>query len=100
MPEPTIATDVIPLSEQFDNHDAYRPEPTDALAGRALALHLKDGSTLDVRFDSATELTWNEGTDATRRSSCAPSCTSWSRRAWRSAPACWPSSTSRTRACC
>ena len=33
MTEPTLATDLIPLSEQFDNHDGYRPDPTDALAG-------------------------------------------------------------------
>ncbi|UGS37306.1 molybdenum cofactor biosynthesis F family protein [Capillimicrobium parvum] len=59
MTEPTLATDVIPLSEQFDNHDAYRPEPTDALAGRRLALHMKDGSVIDVRFDSEAQLTWS-----------------------------------------
>jgi hypothetical protein len=61
MSEPTIATDVIPLSEQFDNHDAYRPEPTAALAGRAETLHMKDGSTIEVRFDSATQLSWTSG---------------------------------------
>jgi hypothetical protein len=57
--EPTIATDVIPLSEQFDNHDAYRPEPTGALAGRSLVLHMKDGSAIDVRFDDASSLSWS-----------------------------------------
>ncbi len=59
MSEPTIATDVIPLSEQFDNHDGYRPDPTDALAGRTLALHLKDGSIVEVRFAGGDELTWS-----------------------------------------
>jgi hypothetical protein len=63
MPEPTIATDVIPLSEQFANHDAYRPEPTDALAGRTLTLHLKDGSTVAVRFDDAATLRWESGAE-------------------------------------
>jgi hypothetical protein len=59
MTEPTLATDLIPLSEQFDNHDGYRPEPTDGLAGRAATLHLKDGSTIAVRFDGADALTWS-----------------------------------------
>lgn len=63
MTEPTLATDLIPLSEQFDNHDAYRPEPTGALAGRTLALHLKDGSVIDVRFDSASQLSWSSGAE-------------------------------------
>src|SRR5206468_3864825 len=50
--------EVIPLAEQLANHDEYQPDTTDDLAGMELSLHLADGTVLDVRFDSADELTW------------------------------------------
>jgi hypothetical protein len=53
------ATDVIPLAEQFANHDEYRPDTTAALATRALSLHLDDGAVLEVRFETGDELRWS-----------------------------------------
>lgn len=53
------AQDLIPLSEQLDNHDEYAPEATDDLAGRQYALHFLEGVTLQVRFDDADRLSWS-----------------------------------------
>jgi len=52
------ATDVIPLSEQMDNHDEYRPEPTGELVGRRLDLRFGDGTAVDVDFETQDGLAW------------------------------------------
>lgn len=54
----------VALTQQFDNHDGYRPEPTDALAGSELTL-VPAGSdaTLAVSF-GADSLSWGAATGA------------------------------------
>ncbi|HWT93879.1 MAG TPA: MoaF C-terminal domain-containing protein [Solirubrobacteraceae bacterium] len=52
------ATDLIPLAEQFDNHDEYRPPATDVLAGRTLALDVEGGPAVRLTFATAGRLTW------------------------------------------
>ena len=47
--------ELIPLGDQFDNHDEFRPELIDALVGRSLSLHPADGSEpVAVAFGETT----------------------------------------------
>jgi len=46
----TATFDVIPVDELFDNHDEFSVPPTDALAGRTLAVVLEDGTALECVF--------------------------------------------------
>jgi hypothetical protein len=54
---------LIPLPEQFANHDEYRPPANDGLAGRTLALHV-DGAIVEVAFLDAGRLCWSTAQDA------------------------------------
>ena len=57
-PRPIALGDVIPLHEQFDNHDEFRSPATDELAGVSLALHLGNGDVIDIEFADAAQLHW------------------------------------------
>jgi hypothetical protein len=57
------ATDLIPLSEQFDNHDEYRPETTAELVGRKLSLHFGGDLIIEVTFETADKLSWSSSAD-------------------------------------
>jgi MoaF N-terminal domain len=57
-PRATDSWDVIPLAEQFRNHDEFRPEPTAELAGVSLSLHFADHLRVEVEIDSPTSLRW------------------------------------------
>lgn len=50
--------ELIPLAEQFDNHDEFCPEATAALVGRSLSLDFGDGVVVDLTFDDASTLSW------------------------------------------
>lgn len=56
--------DLIPLDEQFDNHDEYRPELIDALDGRVLELHpAAGGAAIRVAFEPGA-MAWSGGEPA------------------------------------
>jgi hypothetical protein len=54
---------LIPLSEQFANHDEYRPPADPGLAGRTLELHV-EGAIVEVEFLDAGRLRWRTAGDA------------------------------------
>lgn len=58
-PRPSDSWELIPLSEQFANHDEFRPHPTGELAATALALRFADGPVVRVEFEDETRLTWS-----------------------------------------
>jgi hypothetical protein len=53
---------LIPLPEQFANHDEYRPPATAALAGRTFDLDV-DGVEVAVTFPDAARLRWSTAAD-------------------------------------
>lgn len=57
------ATDLIPLSEQFDNHDEYRPDTTEELVGRTVSLHFSGHTIVEVTFETAEMLSWSSSTE-------------------------------------
>jgi hypothetical protein len=57
-PRATDSWDVIPLAEQFRNHDEFRPEPTAELAGLSLVLQFASGIPVEVEIDGPTSLRW------------------------------------------
>ena len=42
------------IGDIIPNHDGYRPPPTAELVGQSYSFTLSDGTTLDLRFESAT----------------------------------------------
>jgi hypothetical protein len=63
VPAPDNPWDLIPLEEQFRNHDEYRPPAIDTLAGRTLQLHFVAGPVIAVEFHSPSSLAWSTEAD-------------------------------------
>jgi len=61
-PAPSSGSDLIPLAEQFVNHDEFRPDPSGELAGIQTRLHFQAGPTVSVHLHDRRRLSWS--TDA------------------------------------
>jgi hypothetical protein len=54
-----MSFDLVPLSEQFDNHDEYSESPSASLAGETFSLDVDELGKLRVSFVDETQLGWN-----------------------------------------
>ena len=58
-PSPPTGSDLIPLAEQFVNHDEFRPDTSGELAGMQVRLQFQGGPTVSVRVRGRRRLTWS-----------------------------------------
>lgn len=57
-PAPASGPELIPLTDQFRNHDEFRLPLSDGLAGVELRLEFRDGPGVDVEFLDVRRLRW------------------------------------------
>ncbi len=57
-PSPAPGWVLIPLGEQFANHDEFQPRPSDALAGLTAQLRFRSGPTVTVEVVDERRLCW------------------------------------------
>jgi len=57
-PSPSAGWDLIPLAEQFVNHDQFRPDPSAELAGKRFQLQFEGGPNVTVDLLDPRRLSW------------------------------------------